>query len=50
VQNILIEKNKTLVDANVLSDFVKEKSVLIYGDDYLEAQNVGSDLESNAML
>jgi hypothetical protein len=56
----LIQKNKTLVDPSTVVDpkyptdssihFKRDKNVLIYGDDYIEAQDVGSNLESNALL
>jgi hypothetical protein len=52
VQNICIQKDKSLIDPKSEQShyFVKDKNVLIYGDDYLEPQTVGSDLESNALL
>jgi hypothetical protein len=52
VQNILLQKDSDIVDLNspLVEGFKKNHNVLIYGDDYLEPQKIGSDLESNAML
>jgi hypothetical protein len=57
VQNILIEKHKTIVDPTSVNDpknpslqFKRSKNVLIYGDSLIECSTVGSDYESNAKM